>query len=88
MDINKLTEKSKEALHDAEARAVQLSHQEIDVEHLFLALLEQGEGLIPRIFERLGTPPARLISQLEESLSKRPKVTGRAVEQGKVYVTG
>ncbi|MGE5415813.1 MAG: ATP-dependent chaperone ClpB [Acidobacteriota bacterium] len=88
MDINKLTEKSREALHDAETRAVRSSHQEIDVEHLFLALLEQDEGLIPRLLERLEIAPTRVISHLEESLNKRPKVTGTAVEQGKVYVTG
>ena len=60
MDLNRLTEKSREALSDAESRAVGYGHQEVDVEHLFLALLEQSEGLIPRLFERAEVDPAGL----------------------------
>ena len=45
MDINKLTEKLQEALSSAQSKAVRYSHQQVDVEHLLLALLEQERGL-------------------------------------------
>ena len=57
MDMNRLTEKSREAIHDAENLAVSMGHQEVDVEHLLLALLEQNEGLIPGLFNRAGVDP-------------------------------
>ncbi|MDD3364069.1 MAG: Clp protease N-terminal domain-containing protein, partial [Syntrophomonas sp.] len=87
MDLNRLTEKSREAIHDAENRAVGYGHQEVDVEHLFLALLEQSDGLIPSLINRAEIDPARIISELENHLGKRPRVSGGASEAGKVYVT-
>jgi len=87
MDLNRLTEKSREAIHDAETRAVSMGHQEVDVEHLFLALLEQNEGLIPGVVNRAEVDPARLIRELEDNLGKRPRVSGGVSEAGKVYVT-
>jgi len=47
MDMNQLTEKCKEALHDAQSKAVQLGHTEVDGEHLLWALCHQEDGLIP-----------------------------------------
>ncbi|MFA7079228.1 MAG: Clp protease N-terminal domain-containing protein, partial [Syntrophomonas sp.] len=87
MDMNRLTEKSREALHDAENVAVRLGHQEVDVEHLLLALLQQNEGLVPRLFDRAGVNPAGITGELQDNLSKRPRVSGGASEAGKVYVT-
>jgi len=87
LDMNRLTEKSREAIHDAENLAVSRGHQEVDVEHLLLALLEQNEGLIPRLFSRAGVEPSRVIRELEDNLNKRPRITGGATEAGKVYVT-
>jgi ATP-dependent Clp protease ATP-binding subunit ClpB len=87
MDMNRLTEKSREAIHDAENRAVGYGHQEVDVEHLFLALLEQSDGLIPGLLNRAEIDPAVIISGLKINLGKRPRVSGGASEAGKVYVT-
>jgi ATP-dependent Clp protease ATP-binding subunit ClpB len=87
MDMNRLTEKSREAIHDAENVAVRLGHQEVDVEHLLLALLQQNEGLVPRLFDRAGVNPAGITGELQDNLSKRPRVSGGASEAGKVYVT-
>ena len=53
MDINKLTIKAQEALSDAQNIAVTRGHQEVDVEHMALALLRQEDGLVPRIVERI-----------------------------------
>ncbi|MGH9890478.1 MAG: Clp protease N-terminal domain-containing protein, partial [bacterium] len=44
MDLNRLTHKSQEALHDAQTKALRAGHTEVDGEHLLLALLEQPEG--------------------------------------------
>ena len=54
MDINRLTQKSQEAVHDAQTKAMRFGHTEVDVEHLLLALLDQADGLIPRLLERAG----------------------------------
>ncbi len=87
MDINKLTEKSREAIHEAESMAAGLGHQEVDVEHLFLALLQQADGLIPRLIDRAGVDPGAIMSALQENLGKRPRISGGSTEAGKVYVT-
>ena len=55
MDPNHLTQKSQEALHDAQTKALRFGHTEVDAEHLLLALLDQSEGIVPRCSAR----PAR-----------------------------
>ncbi len=57
MDVNQFTEKSQEALGRAQALATRRGHQQVDVEHLFLALLEQQGGLAERILSGLGANP-------------------------------
>ena len=52
MDPNRLTLKTQEALHDAQTKALRYGHTEVDTEHLLLALLEQPEGLVPRLLAR------------------------------------
>jgi ATP-dependent Clp protease ATP-binding subunit ClpB len=47
MDFNRMTEKVQQALQAAQSKAVRLSHQQIDVEHLLASLLEQENGLVP-----------------------------------------
>ena len=46
MDLNRLTQKSQEALHDAQTKALRFGHTEVDGEHLLLALLDQSDGLV------------------------------------------
>jgi ATP-dependent Clp protease ATP-binding subunit ClpB len=87
MDINKLTQKSQEALQSAQTKALRFGHQEVDVEHLLLALLEQPEGLIPRLLTRMDVPSAQLLAEVERELSRRPSVSGPGAEAGKVYIT-
>ncbi len=53
MDMNRLTEKSQEALAQAQVKAVRYGHIEVDGEHLLLALLEQPDGLLPRLLRRI-----------------------------------
>ncbi|MBL8292942.1 MAG: hypothetical protein JNN08_13945, partial [Bryobacterales bacterium] len=54
MDINRFTEKLQEAVRQAQTLAVRHSHQQIDVEHLLVSLLEQEDGLAPAILIKAG----------------------------------
>jgi len=87
MDLNRLTQKSQEALHDAQTKALRFGHQEVDGEHLLLALLEQSEGLVLPLLARSGADVDQLREDLTNELEKRPRVTGSGTEPGKVYVT-
>jgi ATP-dependent Clp protease ATP-binding subunit ClpB len=87
MDMNRLTQKSQEALRDAQAGALRFGHTEVDGEHLLAALLDQPEGLGPRLLTRLDVDVGAVRGELEEELSRRPKVTGPAVQPGQVMVT-
>ena len=62
MDFNKLTRKSRETLAEAQSLAAGYSHQQVDVEHVLLAMLQDEGGLIPRLLSRMG---ARLQNGLE-----------------------
>jgi ATP-dependent Clp protease ATP-binding subunit ClpB len=87
MDPNRLTQKSTEALHDAQTRALRFGHTEVDGEHLLLALLEQGDGIAPRLLAQAGADTSRLSAALEAELSRRPRVSGPGVTPGQVSVT-
>ncbi len=87
MDIQRLTQKSQEALQAAQTRALRFGHQEVDVEHLLAVLLEQPDGLAPRLLGRLEAPTAAIAEALERELSRRPKLSGPGVEAGKIYIS-
>jgi ATP-dependent Clp protease ATP-binding subunit ClpB len=87
MDPAHLTQKSQEALHDAQTKALRLGHTEVDGEHLLLALLDQPEGIVPRLLTQAGAEPDRLRSALEAELARRPRTTGPGVNPGQVNVT-
>jgi ATP-dependent Clp protease ATP-binding subunit ClpB len=76
MQLDKLTLKSQEALQEAQRLAREQSHQEMDGEHLLLALLGQSESLVPELLARIGVPPAKLQPDLEKELARRHKVQG------------
>jgi ATP-dependent Clp protease ATP-binding subunit ClpB len=85
MQIEKFTLKAQEALQEAKAIAERRNHQQIDVEHLLLALLEQKEGIVIPILQKLGANPDLIVSQLEQELNRIPKVTGGGA--GQVYLS-
>jgi ATP-dependent Clp protease ATP-binding subunit ClpB len=76
MQLDKLTFKSQEALQEAQRIAREHSHQEMDGEHLALALIGQSESLIPDLLKKIGAPVARLKPNLEGELARRHKVQG------------
>jgi ATP-dependent Clp protease ATP-binding subunit ClpA len=65
MNTAKLTQKAQEALQAAQAISVRLGHQELDGEHLLLALLDQESGLVARLVERIGANVATLRARLQ-----------------------
>jgi ATP-dependent Clp protease ATP-binding subunit ClpB len=87
MDFNKLTEKSQEAIRQAQSLAIAHSNQQVDVEHLLLALLEQEGGLAPSLLLRADVPLEPLHRRLLQEIEKFPKVTGGASAADQVYVT-
>jgi ATP-dependent Clp protease ATP-binding subunit ClpB len=76
MQPEKFTQKSQEAIQSAQRLAREHSHQEMDGEHLALALIGQSDSLIPDLLERIGVPVARLQPDLEAELARRHKVQG------------
>ncbi|MEW6745567.1 MAG: ATP-dependent chaperone ClpB [Planctomycetota bacterium] len=79
MDLSRLTQKSREALHKAQDLATQSRHQQVDVEHLALALLESEDGLVPQLLARAGAPLETVREELRRELERRPRVTGPGV---------
>jgi len=76
MRLDRLTTKSQEALQRAQGTAADLSHQQVDGEHLLFALLELEGSVIPDLIQRVGTQPARLIQALQAELGRRHTVEG------------
>ena len=87
MDINRFTEKSREALTTAQGLAAQYGHQEVDAEHLAFALVNQEDGFVPRVLERVGVAPKALVTALEAVLKKRPSVRGPGAEMGTITIS-
>ncbi|MFP4223831.1 MAG: ATP-dependent chaperone ClpB [Phycisphaeraceae bacterium] len=87
MDPNRLTQKTQEAVHAAQSEATRLGHQQIDVEHLLLALVKQEEGLVPRLLARMDVQSDQLAGEVENALERKPSVSGPGAEPGKVYLT-
>ncbi len=87
MDLNRLTQKSQEAVAQAQAVATRLGHTEVDGEHLLLALLEQPDGLVPRLLPQLGTDVDALRADVQRDVERRPRVTGPGAAPGQVYLT-
>lgn len=86
MNLNKLTQRSLEALQSAQSLAIQHNHQQVDQEHLLLALLQQENSLLMQLLRRMGREEG-IISSLEQALQKIPGVMGTGREADKVYIT-
>src|ERR1017187_5522003 len=87
MDFNRFTEKMQEAVRAAQSIAVQHGNQQIDVEHLLLALLEQEGGLAPSILNKADIKVDSLRARVQQEVERMPKVSGTAGAPDQVYVT-
>jgi len=81
MNIQKFTQKSVEAINDCEKLAYEYGNQEIEQEHLLVALLRQEDGLIPKLIEKMEIQKEHFVDNAERHLAARVKVSG-----GQVYV--
>ncbi len=87
MNLNKFTQKSQEAISEAQNISIRFENQYVDVEHLALALLEQEKGLVPSLLEKLNCNPQAFLKALEEQIAKLPRVTQSGGQAGQIYVT-
>jgi ATP-dependent Clp protease ATP-binding subunit ClpB len=87
MDFNRLTQKSQEAFTEAQNKAVEYGHVEVDGEHLLWALLDQPEGLVPRLLQRMDIRPDMVKNEIHAELDRKPRVSGPGAEAGKIYVS-
>ena len=87
MDLNKLTQKSQAAVAKAQELAVRRGHQEVDGEHLLLALLEEPSSLVGRLFDKMDVPKDAFRGALSQELDKRPQVSGPGAAPGQIHVT-
>jgi len=85
MRLDKFTIKAQEALQTSQQIAERFNNQQIEPEHLMLALMEQKEGVIPSLLGKLGAEQARLVEDFEAAVDKFPKVSGAGM--GQVYIS-
>ena len=76
MDFEKFTEKAQSAIVDCQNYAISEGHQQLEGEHLHLALVRQDQGLIGRLMDYMGVPKEDVVTELENELAKLPKVQG------------
>src|SRR5579875_2597529 len=87
MDFSKLTEKVQDAIRTAQSIAVRHGNQQIDVEHLLLALLEQEGGLATSILNKGDINAAALRTRVQQEIDRLPKVSGPSGGPDQVYIT-
>src|SRR5689334_6011474 len=80
MRYDKLTLKAQEALQEADSLAHSFSHASLEPEHLLLALVEQKDGVIPPLLDRIGVDGGEITTALRQSLGRKPKVTGEGAQ--------
>jgi ATP-dependent Clp protease ATP-binding subunit ClpB len=82
MDLNKYTQKSQEAILHAQQLAQEYNHQTIESAHLLLALLQQEEGVVPAIVNKVAGGVEALRNELRRDLDKRPRIQGANTDVG------
>ncbi|MCI8631367.1 MAG: type VI secretion system ATPase TssH, partial [Firmicutes bacterium] len=78
MNIERYTQNAQNALIEAQNIAISSGHQQLDCEHINLALLKQRDGLIPRLLDVMGADTASIERDIQAELDKLPKVSGGA----------
>ncbi|WP_252244702.1 MULTISPECIES: ATP-dependent chaperone ClpB [unclassified Clostridium] len=87
MNIEKMTLRVQQALSDANVIAVKYNHQQIDVIHVFSALVNQEDGLVPNIFTKMEIQVKSLKDDLDRVIDSMPKVLGEGASNAGVYIT-
>ena len=86
MNIQKFTQKSLEAIQNAQTKATQNQNAQVEQEHLLLALIEQENSLIKELLKRMGTSE-NFEEELKNKIEKKPRMTGGARKPGGIYVS-
>ena len=87
-DLNKYTDKAREAILAAQSLAQEANHNQVEPEHLLAALLSQADGVVPQVIAAVptsasaGVAPAQLAAEVQRRLSARPKVYGPSAQLG------
>ena len=87
MDIRKFTQRSVEAIQGAQSIAIEHNNQQVDEEHLLLALLTQEDSLIASLIKRMGKDDEAFTEAVRAAVERRPQITGGGREADRVYIT-
>jgi len=85
MDANKYTKKALEAINNAQTLALERHNQEIKPEHIVYALLNDEEGLIPKLVTKCGADAPQFLREVDRIIGKFPTVTGTG--EANVYIS-
>src|SRR5437879_3354283 len=86
MDFNRFTEKAQEALAESQRLATRLGHQQVEAEHLLLAMLDQDQGLAPAILNKAQVPVDVVKLRIHRELERLPRVSGPSGEPEQIHV--
>ncbi|RYZ55659.1 MAG: type VI secretion system ATPase TssH, partial [Proteobacteria bacterium] len=87
MDFNRFTERTQQSIKDAQRLAISLGHSAVDVDHVAKALLEQENGIVPKILQRMEIPLDRVKNFLQQELEKKPKISGPGYDPEKIMLS-
>ena len=87
MRFEQLTERARDAMQRAQQIMAERQHTQLDVEHLLLALLDQRDGLVPQILERLGVDVEIARSRVAVALNTTPRAQMQGAPTQQVYIT-
>ena len=90
MRFDRFTERAQDAAMRAYEIMQRYGHSQVDVEHLFLALLEQPQGLVSEMLERMGAPVDLLKERLSDNLQRTPRSVGAGLypqQVAQVFIT-
>ncbi|MEG1758150.1 MAG: Clp protease N-terminal domain-containing protein, partial [Oscillospiraceae bacterium] len=87
MNTQNYTQKSLEAINGAQSLVTEYQNQTMEQQHVLLALLEQNDGLIPKLLVKMGTEIENVTQEARRAVNELPRVTGAAVrEADKIYI--
>jgi ATP-dependent Clp protease ATP-binding subunit ClpB len=81
MRLDRLTIKAQEAIQSSQQLAEKHGHQQIDPEHLLKAIIDQKDGAIPPLLDRIGVSPNLLLSKIDEVVDRLPRVSGEGLDR-------
>ena len=87
MEADKMTQRVQKSLNDAFSEAVRNHNQQVEVVHLLYALIDQEDGIIPRIIEKMGISVDSVLSSVKDEIGKLPQIRGEGVSSQGVVAT-